>query len=101
VFLTGVNGTGKTTTIAKMARMLMDNGFSVVIAAGDTFRAGAIEQIEKHAENVGAGVIKHQKTGDSAAVLYDAIAHAKARNIDVVLADTAGRMQTNTNLMAR
>jgi len=95
----GVNGTGKTTTIAKMARMLMDNGFSVVIAAGDTFRAGAIEQIEKHAENVGAGVIKHQKTGDSAAVLYDAIAHAKARNIDVVLADTAGRMQTNTNLM--
>lgn len=95
----GVNGTGKTTTIAKMARLLMDNGFSVVLAAGDTFRAGAIEQLEKHAENVGVKVIKHQKTGDSAAVLYDAVTHAKARNIDVVLADTAGRMQTNVNLM--
>ena len=95
----GVNGTGKTTTIAKMARMLTDNGFSVVLAAGDTFRAGAIEQLEKHAESVGVKLIKHQKTGDAAAVMYDAVAHAKARNIDVVLADTAGRMQTNVNLM--
>lgn len=95
----GVNGTGKTTTIAKMARMLTDNGFSVVLAAGDTFRAGAIEQIEKHADSVGVKLIKHQKTGDAAAVMYDAVAHAKARNIDVVLADTAGRMQTNVNLM--
>jgi fused signal recognition particle receptor len=95
----GVNGTGKTTTIAKMARMLMNNGFSVVLAAGDTFRAGAIEQIEKHADSIGVKLIKHQKTGDAAAVMFDAVAHAKARNIDVVLADTAGRMQTNVNLM--
>ena len=95
----GVNGTGKTTTIAKMARFLMDNGFSVVLAAGDTFRAGAIEQIEKHASAIGVKLVKHQKTGDAAAVIYDAVEHAKARNIDVVLADTAGRMQTNVNLM--
>jgi fused signal recognition particle receptor len=95
----GVNGTGKTTTIAKMARYLMDNDLSVVIAAGDTFRAGAIEQIEKHANNLGVKVIKHQKTADAAAVIYDAIEHAKARSVDAVLADTAGRMQTNANLM--
>ena len=95
----GVNGTGKTTTIAKMAQILMDSGFSVVIAAGDTFRAGAIEQIEKHASNIGVKLVKHQKTGDAAAVIYDAVEHAKARNVDVVLADTAGRMQTNVNLM--
>jgi len=95
----GVNGTGKTTTIAKVARHLMDNGLSVVLAAGDTFRAGAIEQIETHAEALGVRVIRHQKSGDSAAVIFDAIEHAKARNIDVVLADTAGRMQTNVNLM--
>lgn len=95
----GVNGTGKTTTIAKMSRLLMDNGFSVVLAAGDTFRAGAIEQIETHASRLGVKVIKHQKTGDAAAVIFDAIDHARARNIDVVLADTAGRMQTNINLM--
>lgn len=95
----GVNGTGKTTTIAKVGKYLTDNGFSVVLAAGDTFRAGAIEQIEKHAENINLRVIKHQKAGDSAAVIYDAVDHAKARGIDVVLADTAGRMQTNINLM--
>jgi fused signal recognition particle receptor len=95
----GVNGTGKTTTIAKVARLLTENGFSVVLAAGDTFRAGAIEQIEKHADSVGVKLVKHQKTGDSAAVMYDAVAHARARNVDVVLADTAGRMQTNVNLM--
>lgn len=95
----GVNGTGKTTTIAKVARHLMDNNLTVVLAAGDTFRAGAIEQIEKHAQALGIKVIKHQKTGDSAAVMYDAVEHAKARDVDVVLADTAGRMQTNVNLM--
>ena len=98
VFL-GVNGTGKTTTIAKVAAYLMKNGFTVVLAAGDTFRAGAIEQLQKHASNIGVKVITHQKNADSAAVIYDAIEHAKAKNIDVVLADTAGRMQTNINLM--
>ncbi|MCX6695798.1 MAG: signal recognition particle-docking protein FtsY [Candidatus Altiarchaeota archaeon] len=98
VFL-GVNGTGKTTTMAKVARYLMDNNITVVLAAGDTFRAGAIEQLQKHAGNVGLKVITHQKSADSAAVIYDAVEHAKAKNIDVVLADTAGRMQTNVNLM--
>ncbi|MDD5110972.1 MAG: signal recognition particle-docking protein FtsY [Candidatus Altiarchaeota archaeon] len=95
----GVNGTGKTTTIAKVAAYLLKNGISPVIAAGDTFRAGAIEQAEKHAGMVGVRVVKQQKGSDSAAVIFDAIEHAKARGIDVVLADTAGRMQTNVNLM--
>lgn len=95
----GVNGSGKTTTIAKVGKYLSDNGFSVVFAAGDTFRAGAIEQLEKHAGNLKMRVIRHQKAGDAAAVIYDAVEHAKARGIDVVLADTAGRMQTNVNLM--
>jgi fused signal recognition particle receptor len=95
----GVNGTGKTTTIAKVGKYLTDQGYSVVLAAGDTFRAGAIEQIEKHAEVLKLKIVKHQKAGDAAAVIYDAVEHAKARGIDVVLADTAGRMQTNTNLM--
>jgi fused signal recognition particle receptor len=95
----GVNGTGKTTTIAKVASLLLKNGVTCVIAAGDTFRAGAIEQAEKHAGAVGVRVIKHLKGGDSAAVIFDAVEHAKAKGIDVVLADTAGRMQTNVNLM--
>jgi len=98
IFL-GVNGTGKTTTIARMARYLMNNGQTVVLAAGDTFRAGAIEQLQKHASNIGVKVITHQKNADSAAVIFDAVEHAKAKNIDVILADTAGRMQTNINLM--
>lgn len=98
VFL-GVNGTGKTTTMAKMARLLMDAGVSVVFAAGDTFRAGAIEQLKTHGQRLGVKTIAHQKGGDSAAVIYDALEHAKAGNVDVVLADTAGRMQTNRNLM--
>lgn len=95
----GVNGTGKTTTIAKLAALLKENGIKPVIAAGDTFRAGAIEQAEKHAGAVGVKVIKHRKGGDAAAVIYDAVEHAKAHGMDVVLADTAGRMQTNVNLM--
>lgn len=98
IFL-GINGTGKTTTIAKVAKYLMNNGFSVVLAAGDTFRAGAIEQLEIHGRNLGVKVIKHKKGADAAATIYDAVEHAKARNIDVVLADSAGRMQTNVNLM--
>ncbi len=99
IMFLGVNGTGKTTTIAKVAHHLMQNNLSVVLAAGDTFRAGAIEQIEKHASNLGLKVIKHQKGADAAAVFYDAVEHARAKKIDVVLADTAGRMQTNINLM--
>jgi len=95
----GVNGTGKTTTIAKVAARLRDNGHSVVIASGDTFRAGATEQIEKHAERLGVKLIKHQYGGDPAAVVYDAVQHATAQHRDVVLADTAGRLHTNVNLM--
>ena len=99
ILFLGVNGTGKTTTMAKAAKYLMDNGFSIIFAAGDTFRAGAIEQLEKHAHNLGVKVIKHSKGADSAAVIYDAIEHATSKNIDVVMADTAGRMHTNINLM--
>ena len=99
VMFVGINGTGKTTAIAKITNRLQKNGWSVVLAAGDTFRAGAIEQISIHGERLGAKVIKHQSGGDPAAVAYDAIDHAKARQRDVVLVDTAGRMQTNSNLM--
>ncbi len=95
----GVNGTGKTTTIARIAHRLKKRGLSVVLAAGDTFRAGAIEQVEVHAERLGVKVIKHKAGADPAAVAYDAVEHARARNKDVVLIDTAGRMQTNINLM--
>ncbi|HIE31778.1 MAG TPA: signal recognition particle-docking protein FtsY [Methanosarcinales archaeon] len=99
IVFTGVNGTGKTTTIAKVASRLKKNGYSVVVASGDTFRAGATEQIEKHAERLGVKLIKHQYGGDPAAVVYDAVQHATAQHRDVVLADTAGRMHTNVNLM--
>ncbi|MRG76354.1 MAG: signal recognition particle-docking protein FtsY [ANME-2 cluster archaeon] len=95
----GVNGTGKTTTISKIAKRLKDRGYSVVLAAGDTFRAGAIDQLQRHADNLGLKMIKHQEGGDPAAVIYDSVEYAKARKIDVVLADTAGRMHTNINLM--
>jgi len=99
IVFVGVNGTGKTTTIAKMAERLKEQGYSVVIAAADTFRAGAIEQIEKHAQALGLKLIKHQEGADPAAVVYDAVQYAKARHQDIVLADTAGRMHTNVNLM--
>ncbi|RLG59263.1 MAG: signal recognition particle-docking protein FtsY [Candidatus Hydrothermarchaeota archaeon] len=99
ILFVGVNGTGKTTTIAKIAYMLKKHGISSVIAASDTFRAGAIEQLEEHANKVGVRLIKHQKGADPAAVAFDAIQHARARGIDVVLIDTAGRMETNVNLM--
>jgi fused signal recognition particle receptor len=95
----GVNGTGKTTTIAKMSERFKEQGYSVVIAAGDTFRAGAIEQIGRHAEALGIKLIKHQEGSDPAAIIYDAIQYAKAKHKDIVLADTAGRMHTNINLM--
>ncbi len=99
IVFVGVNGTGKTTTIAKMAERFKEQGYSVVIAAGDTFRAGAIEQIEKHADALGIKIIKHQEGADPAAIIYDAVQYAGARHKDIVLADTAGRMHTNINLM--
>jgi fused signal recognition particle receptor len=95
----GINGTGKTTTIAKVAQYLRDKGNSVVLAASDTYRAGSIEQLEEHARRLGMRMIKHKYGGDPAAVAYDAISHAKAHGVNVVLIDTAGRMQTNQNLM--
>ena len=95
----GFNGTGKTTTIAKFGKLLLDKGYKVVIAASDTFRAGSIEQLSLHAENIGIKVIKHNYGADPAAVAFDAINHAKARGIDVVLIDTAGRSEINRNLM--
>lgn len=95
----GVNGTGKTTTIARIADWLQKNGKSVVMAASDTFRAGAIEQLEVHAQRLGCKFIKHQAGADPAAVAFDAVEHAKAKHRDIVLIDTAGRMQTNSNLM--
>ena len=99
VAFVGVNGTGKTTAIARLAHWLQAQGRSVVLAAADTFRAGAIEQLEVHANKLGCKFIAHQAGGDPAAVAFDAIAHARAKHRDVVLIDTAGRMQTNTNLM--
>ena len=95
----GVNGTGKTTTIAKVAKLLTDHGYRVVLASGDTYRAGAIEQLEEHARRLGLRVIRHRYGADPAAVSYDAVEHARARGYDAVLIDTAGRMQTNRNLM--
>ena len=95
----GVNGAGKTTTIAKLGERLKEQGYGVVIAAGDTFRAGAIEQLEKHADRLGIKMIKHQQGADPAAVIYDAVQFAKNNKKDVVLADTAGRLHTNINLM--
>lgn len=100
IMFVGVNGSGKTTSIAKMAHYLMKQGYSCVMAAGDTFRAGAIEQLELHAERLGVKLIKHDFGADPAAVAYDAIEHARAKHKDFVLLDTAGRMQTNINLMA-
>ncbi|MDK2868924.1 MAG: fused signal recognition particle receptor [Pyrococcus sp.] len=99
IMFVGFNGSGKTTTVVKLANWLKKHGFSVVIAASDTFRAGAIEQLEEHAKKIGIKVIKHSYGADPAAVAYDAIHHAKARGIDVVLIDTAGRSETNRNLM--
>ncbi|GAH38822.1 unnamed protein product, partial [marine sediment metagenome] len=95
----GVNGTGKTTTIAKIAHYLKKNNISSVAAASDTFRAAAIEQLSYHMQNVGIRVIKHEYKSDPASVAYDAIQHAKAKNVNVVLVDTAGRQVSNKNLM--
>jgi fused signal recognition particle receptor len=99
IVFVGINGTGKTTTIAKIARFLNKKGYSVVLACSDTYRAGSIEQLEEHAKRLGIRMIKHKYGADPAAVAYDTINHAKAHGIDVALIDTAGRMQTNRNLM--
>ena len=95
----GVNGAGKTTSMGKIAHMLKEQGRSVMFAAGDTFRAAAIEQLEIWGERAGVPVIKHQEGADPSAVIYDAIQAAKARDIDVLICDTAGRLQNKRNLM--
>jgi fused signal recognition particle receptor len=99
VLFVGVNGTGKTTTIAKLAGWLRAQKLSSVIAAGDTFRAGAIEQLLVHGERLGVRVVRQQEGSDPAAVAFDAVEHARAKGIDVVLIDTAGRQHTNENLI--
>jgi len=99
IMIVGVNGTGKTTTTAKIAHRLKEQGYSVVLAAADTFRAGAIDQLAAHADMIGVRCIKSQRGGDSAAVSRDAIESAKAKGDDIVIIDTAGRMQNKTNLM--
>lgn len=95
----GINGTGKTTSIAKIARFFMKHGYSVVLACADTYRAGSIEQLEEHAKRLGVRRIKHKYGADPAAVAYDAVSHARAHGISAVLIDTAGRIQTDKNLM--
>ncbi len=99
VLTVGVNGVGKTTTIGKLARRFTDHGFTVTLAAGDTFRAAAIEQLEIWADRAGAQIVKHRSGADPAAVAFDAVASAKSKKIDVVIIDTAGRLHTKTNLM--
>jgi fused signal recognition particle receptor len=99
ILFTGVNGTGKTTTVAKIGAYLKKQGYTVVIGAGDTYRAGAIEQISVHAERLGIKIIQHQEGADPSAVLFDAVQYAQSHKIDVVLADTAGRFHTKSNLM--
>jgi len=95
----GINGTGKTTSIAKLAHVLQKKGRTVILAASDTYRSGSIEQLEEHARRIGVRVIKHQYGADPAAVAFDAVNYAKAHRINAVLIDTAGRMQNNKNLL--
>ncbi|MFG6118224.1 signal recognition particle-docking protein FtsY [Thalassobacillus sp. B23F22_16] len=99
VLFVGVNGVGKTTTIGKLAHQLKSEGKNVMLAAGDTFRAGAIEQLDAWGERVGVNVVKHSAGSDPAAVIFDAIQAAKSRDADVLLCDTAGRLQNKVNLM--
>jgi fused signal recognition particle receptor len=99
ILFTGVNGTGKTTTVAKIGAYLKKQGYTVVIGAGDTYRAGAIEQIGVHAERIGIKIIQHQEGADPSAVIFDAVQYAVSHKIDAVLADTAGRFHTKSNLM--
>ena len=99
VLVVGVNGAGKTTSIAKLATLLKSHGYSVVLAAADTYRAGAIDQLRIWGDRIGAPVVAHQPGSDPGAVVYDALDAAKARGVDYVIADTAGRQHTNLNLM--
>ncbi len=101
IVFTGVNGVGKTTTIAKLSRYLEERGLSTVLANGDTYRAGANEQLQKHADNLGRTLIAHEQGSDPAAVVYDAVEYAEANDVDVVLGDTAGRLHTSDDLMAQ
>ncbi len=100
IFVVGVNGTGKTTTIGKLAYRLHQDGKNVVLAAGDTFRAAAIEQLGVWAARTGSEIVKTKSGGDPAAVVFDALSSARARNADVVIVDTAGRLHNKMNLMA-
>ena len=99
IFMVGVNGAGKTTTIGKMAWRLQELGKVPLMVAGDTFRAAAVQQLVEWSERVGCGVIKQDQGGDPAAVVYDGLAAARSRGVDVVLVDTAGRLHTQVNLM--
>ncbi len=99
VLVVGVNGAGKTTSIAKLATLLKSHGYSVLLAAADTYRAGAIDQLRIWGERIEAPVVAHQPGSDPGAVVYDALDAAKARGVDYVIADTAGRQHTNLNLM--
>jgi fused signal recognition particle receptor len=99
ILMVGVNGAGKTTTIGKLARRFRDEGYSVMLAAGDTFRAAAVEQLQAWGERNGVPVIAQQAGADPAAVIFDAMDAARARDIDILLADTAGRLQSQTGLM--
>jgi fused signal recognition particle receptor len=95
----GVNGTGKTTTISKLAQKFKGEGKSVLLVAADTFRAAAIEQLEVWGQRVGCEVIKHQSGADPSAVVFDALKAGKARGVDIIIVDTAGRLHTKVNLM--
>lgn len=95
----GINGSGKTTSIAKVAKLLLNHGYTVVLACSDTYRAGAIEQLEEHAKRLGVKMIQRPYGADAASVAFDAINHAKAHGINAVLVDTAGRIETNKNLL--
>ncbi len=99
LMVVGVNGVGKTTTIGKLAHMLKEDGKSVLLGAADTFRAAAVEQLEIWGRRVGSNVIRHNEGSDPAAVAYDSLQAARARNIDVLIVDTAGRLHTRSNLM--
>jgi fused signal recognition particle receptor len=101
IVFTGVNGVGKTTSIAKLSEWLADRGYSSVLANGDTYRAGANEQIREHADRLDRDLISHDQGGDPAAVIYDGVEYAQAHDIDVVLGDTAGRLHTSDDLMAQ
>ncbi|MFQ3318379.1 MAG: fused signal recognition particle receptor [Natronomonas sp.] len=101
IVFTGVNGVGKTTSIAKLSQWLETHGYSSVLANGDTYRAGANEQIEEHADVLDKRIITHEQGGDPAAVIYDAVEYAEANDVDVVLGDTAGRLHTSNDLMAQ